>query len=829
MSEIGRDLRYASRQLLQHPGFTLAAVLTLALAIGLNSAVFSVVNGLLFRPLPVAEPEELVAVYSSEPGDFMARSPLSAFDFEELDEGFQACAEVLAYTYTPLAVEHGGDSRLVLGVRASRDAFAVLGVEAALGRTFSAAGAPDQTLRSPPSGVTSGEDPDEVVLSHRAWHRWFGADPGIVGSALRVGGRPATVVGVAPEEFFGLTRGVAPELWQPLPSPLSTKGRQDRELRGLWVIGRLADGATLAAASAELQALGERLARDYPDTHRQREFVALPADSVRILPGVDATLASASAVVLAMVGLVLLVASANVAHLLLSRAEGRRREIATRLALGAGPAAIVRQLLTESLLLAALGGGAGLVLALASNAALGALRLPLPVELALGLAIDGRVVLFTLAASVCAALAFGLAPALAGVRTDLTAHLGAGAIGSSRSEGLLGGALVVTQVALSLLLLVAAGLMVRSLRNAHAVDPGFEPRGVAVATFAPSTPRAEKAAFDRRLLERVRALPEVRSAALASHLPLTVEIRFARVAVAGGEVPEDSWPSVDAARVGPGYFETLRVPVLRGRGFEERDGAGAPAVAVVNHGFAERFAPGGQILGRRLRIAGEEESHQVVGVVADGKYRTLGEVGRPFIYRALAQDVAGGGRSGEITTGSQTLVARTRGEPPAVLPELRRTLRELDPGVAVARLETLERTLGWALFLPRAAAALFGLFGLLALALAAIGLAGVLGYAVRRRTREIGIRMALGAGRREILAWVLRRGLTLTLAGVALGLGLALATTRALSAALYGVAAADPPTFAGVAVCLILVALLATWLPARRAAATDPGTSLRSE
>ncbi len=706
MSGFRRDLRYAGRQLRQHPGFTVAAVLTLGLAIGLNSAVFSAVNALLFRPLPVSEPEQLMAVYSSEPGDFMARSPLSAVDVEELTGGTSAFSQVLAYTYTPLAVEHGDDSRLVLGVRATRDVFAVLGVEAALGRTFDEAAEPGQGAPAAP---------DEVVLSHRAWRRWFSADPEIVGSTLRVGGRSATVVGVAPEDFHGLTRGVAPELWRPLPTPLASPDRrEDRELRRLWVVGRLADGAARATANAELKALSARLARDYPDTHRRREFVALPADSVRILPGVDATLATASAVVLALVGLVLLIASANVGHLLLARAAGRRREIATRLALGAGPGAIGRQLLTESLLLAALGGGAGLLLALGSNVALGTLRLPLPVEPVLGLAIDGRVLLYTLATSLAAALAFGLAPALAAAREDLTAHLAAGSSGAGRQGGRLGGALVIGQVALSLLLLVAAGLMVRSLRGAHAVDPGFDPRGVAVVTFASRVPAAERAAFDRRLLERVRALPEVHSAALASHLPLTVEIRFARVAVLGEE-PEDDWPSVDAALTGPGYFETLRVPVLRGRGFDERDDAGAQPVAVVNRSFAEQFAPGGEILGRRLRVAGEEHSLSVVGIVSDGKYRTLGETGRPFLYRPLAQGRGGAGRSGEITTGSETLAARTRGEPSAVLPELRRTLRELDPRVAVARLETLEETLGLALFLPRSAAALFGLFGLLGL------------------------------------------------------------------------------------------------------------------
>ena len=453
--------------------------------------------------------------------------------------------------------------------------------------------------------------------------------------------------------------------------------------------------------------------------------------------------------------------------------------------------------------------------------------MPLPVETEFGLAIDGRVALYTFVASVAAAVAFGLAPALGAARSGLRAHLCSGP--SVGRAGLAGGALVVGQVSLSLVLLVAAGLMVRSLSNAHGVDPGFDWEDVAVATFVSRLSPAERPAFDRQLLERVRAVPEVRSAALASHLPLTIEIRFDRLAVEG-EVPAQSWPTVDTARVGPGYFETLQVPVLRGRGFEEHDVAGAPAVAVVNRSFAERFGRGDEILGQRLRIDGYQESAQVVGIVADGKYRTLGEAGRPFLYRSLSQlrGVAHG-QSGEITTGSETLVVRTRGEPSAVLPDLQQTLRELDGRIAIARLETLGETLRWTLFLPRAAATLFGLFGLLGLTLAAFGLAGVLGYAVRRRSRELGIRMALGAARHQILGLVLRRGLALTFTGLVLGLGLALLTTRALSAALYGVAASDPATFVGVAAFLVLVALFATWLPARRAAGIDPAASLRSE
>jgi len=822
MLETLRDLRFALRQLRKHPGFTLAAVLTLALGIGLNSAVFSVVNGLLFRPLPVSAPEELVAVYTSEPGDFMANSPLASTDFEMLSEESRGFGELAAYTYNPLAVEHGGENRLVLGVRATRNIFEVLGIEAASGRTFTQAG-----------DEAAGAEAAEAVLSHTAWRRHFGADPEIVGSTLRVAGRPAVVVGIAPEGFFGLTRGVAPEIWMPLPEPLVSGDRpRDRELRWLWAIGRKAPGAELAAIEGELTAFSGRLAERHPDTHENRRFAAYPAETVRILPGIDTTLSAASAVLLAVVALVLLIASANVAHLLLARALDRRREIATRLALGAEPSAIVRQLMTESLLLAFLGGAAGLGLALASNAALGLLRLPLPVELALGLALDGRVFAYTLGAALLAVVAFGLAPAVTAARTDVAAALGGGA-GPGRQGRRLGGVLVIAQVALSCLLLVAAGLMLRSLGNVHAVDPGFDPEGVAVVTFAPQLDelsREERESFHRRLLERVRELPEVSSAGLASHLPLTVEIRFETAVPEGLDLPAERRPAIDTAMAGPGYFESLRIPLLRGRGFDERDEAGSPRVAVVNQHLAERFWPGGEALGEALQIDGEEETYRVVGIVANGKYRTLGEPTRPFLYRALAQHRGRvEGKSGQITTGSETLVARTRGEPRAVLPELRRILGELDPRVAVARLETLEDTLGWALFLPRTGAAVFGLFGLLGLVLTAVGLVGVLGYAVRRRRREMGIRIALGAERFDVLRLVLREGLVLTLVGVAIGLGAALATTRALTAVLYGIGATDPMTFLGVAAFLLAVALVASYLPARRAAAVDPSTALRAE
>jgi predicted permease len=819
MGALLHDLRSGVRQLTRSPGFTAVAVLILALGIGLNSAVFSVVNAVLFRPLPVAAPEDLVAIYRSTPHDFMASSALATADYLDVADATHGFTSVLAYTYTPIALEAGAENRLVLGVRVTPNFFSSLGLQPFLGRFFSSGDGPDR---------------QEAVLSYLAWQRRFGADPGILGTTILVNGRPATVIGVAPKDFFGLTRGVSPELWMPMwlrGAGLDRRG--GRELGWLWVMGRRAPRVTLEQVRAELDALAARLAAEHPET-AERTFVVYPANTVRILPGVDAKLGSASAVVLGVVGLVLLIACTNVANLLLARAVARHREIATRRALGASPAAVVRQLLVESLLLALLGGVLGLGMAYVADAALAGLRLPLPIDLALGLALDSRVVLFTIAAATLTALAFGLAPALAAARGDLSALLREGApTAGSRSQGRLSGLLVVAQVAFCLVLLVDTGLAVRSLRNAHHVNPGFDPRGVLVATFAPQLQgytQEETEGFCRRLIERVRALPGIESAALASHLPLSVEIAFDRVATAVSAEPAERWPAVDSALVDPGYFETLRIPLIHGRTFNDGDRTRGPLVAVVNRTLAARFWPGEAAVGKRLQVAGVGAGYEVVGVVRDGKYRTLGEAPRPFLYRVLTQNRWRRlGKTGEITTGSETLVARTRGAAPVALAELRRAVREVGPRIAVARLETLEETLGVALFLPRAAAALFALFGLLGLLLAALGIYSLMAYAVGQRYREIGIRMVLGASRRDVVRLVLRRGLGLSLLGIAAGLAAAAATTRTLRAVLYGVSPMDVATFLAVTAFVAIVALAASYLPARRAARFDVPKALRHE
>lgn len=817
MDALRRDLRYTVRTLAKAPGFLLAAVFTLALAIALNVAVFSVVNALVLRPLPVASPDELVAVYSAAPDEFMSHAPLTTSDYEHLRDGTRSFAELIATTYRPVALEHGAEGRLALGEWVTPGYFTFLGVRPFLGRMFEA-----------------GDGDAVAVLSHTAFERRHGSDPGIVGRTLRVNGRPVTVVGVAPEGFSGLTHGISPELWQPMELGSSSV---DRDLGWLWVTGRLAPGRTADEARAEVGLVAERLRRELPTSYEGREFAVIPKSRVRILPGVDGTLFAASSLALGGVALVLLIAAANVANMLLARAAGRRREIATRLSLGAGPVAVSRQLLTESFVLSALAGGLGLAAAAGIGAALESLRVPIPVDLVFGSALDPRVIAFTLALSTLTACIFGLAPAVDAARTDLAGTLrGASNAVSGRRRRWGRDALAVVQIALSLLLLICAGLFARSLVNAFRIDPGFDADGVVVASFAPGlrgsrpgAPRREE--LYGRLLDRVRALPGVESAGLASHLPLSVEYAFERVAAAGeGSAPAAEWPRIDVASVDPGYFETLGIPLVRGRTFDGRDTEAAAYVAVVNEAFARRFWPRREAVGRELRVDGLDRVYRVAGVVGDGKYRTLGEAPRPFLYLTFAQGRwRRQGHGGEITSGTETLVARVTGDPGAALAAIRRAAREIDDQVAVSRLGTLEEALAPALAPTRLAAGLFAVLGLAGLMLAATGVYAVVAYATSRRTREIGIRMALGARRRDVLSLVVRDGLSVTALGVALGWAAAALAARVLAAFLYGVAGTDALTWTAVSSLLAAVALLASALPARRAAAVEPLVALRHE
>ena len=829
MGGLSHDLRHALRMARLHPGFSALVIATMALGIGLNSAVFSLVDALLLRPPAVAAPERLVHVYSSVPGDFLSHLPMAFPDYETLRDRARSFVGLAAYAWYPLALERGDGSELVMAEIVTGNYFATLGVAPALGRAFGEA----EDRPGAPSPV--------AVLSHDGWRRHFAGASDIVGRELRLNGRAFTVVGVTAPGFRSLIPGFAPDLWLPihagaaLPTGITmdfggqTPGVErtaDRQSRWVWVTGRLQPDASVEHADAEVGVLASRLGREFPATNAKRAFSAVRARDVRLLPGVDRAVWSSALLVMGVFGLGLLLASVNVASLFLARALGRRREIATRLAIGAGRGRLVRQLFLEGLPLAVAGGGLGLLLARTSNSWLGRVTLPQPaavnwpLDLVLAPALDLRVLGFALAAAVLTAVVFALLPALDATRSDLAGMLreiGAGAsAGSSRR---LRATLVAAQVAVSVVLLAGTGVALRSLLHTTRADPGFDPAGVAVVTLSPDLlgyGGAEVEELFSRLRERVADLPGVRSAALASHLPLTGAINFgAPVAPEGRDVQTSgTWPLVDFASVGPGYFETMRIPLVAGRPFAETDGPTAPAVAIVNETLARRLWPDSPALGRRLHDGAE-----VIGVARDGKYRTLGERPRPFLYTSL----------GQAPRGTCTLVVRTTGDPRPLLPAIRSVVRELDPRVPVSRPRTLAEAVAGALFLPRAGAALFGLFGALGLLLAAAGIFGLVAYLASARTREIGLRLALGASPGAILRWLLRRGLAPVAAGLAAGIAAAASAAWALSDVFTGVWPIDLPAVVAAASLLALVALAAALAPARFAANLDPASALRHE
>jgi predicted permease len=814
------DLRYALRQLRRAPGFCAIVALTLGLGMGLNAALFSLVNALLLRPLPFPSADRLVGVYCLE-HDFISHTPMAFPDFRDLRDGTKSFEGLMAYALRPFALEGPGVSEVALGELVTPNYFDVLGVRAGRGRTF----APGEGDHAGSAAV--------VVISDGTWRRRFGADPAVVGKAIRLNGRPFTIVGVAPPAFHGLFRGLATEMWAPAgalalfgpeDSPRATLDDRlnNRGSRWISVIGRLRDGATLEQAAAEVALVGQRLEKEYPKTNRGRVFGVLRTSNVAVFPGVDRVLYAVSAGILALSGLVVLIACVNVANMLLARGVGRRREIAVRLSLGASRARLVRQMLTEGLLLALLGCGIGLLVVAASNAGLNALRLPLPVTLDLGLSIDARVLAYSGFLTVLTTLSFALAPALHSSRADVVGALKETS-GTLVSHRRLAGVLVVIQVALSLVLLAGGGLLLRSLGEAHAIWPGFDAKGVALLETDPSLrgySTARKDALYAELAHVVRGLRGVESVTYASHLPLTFQIRDMTAAPAGRE-PADKrdWPTVDTAGVAPGYFETLRIPILAGRGFDARDSRDAPPVVILNQTAARRLLPGVDPIGRSVHINGPQGPiATVVGVARDAKYRTLGEPPRAFLYQALRQ----------MEENGWTLVVRAR-DPRALLPELVRTLRGVDDQVPIRGVRTLEDATASSLLLPRFGALLFGSFGVLGLALACVGLYGVVAHLASQRIREIGVRMALGAPPGHIYRLVAGRGLGLTLIGVAIGLPLALVASRGLTFLLYGVSPADPATFVVVPLAFLAVALAAVSLPAWRALRIDPQRVLRHD
>ncbi len=823
MQTLLQDLRYGARMLFKNPGFTLIAVITLALGIGANGVIFSLVNALLLRPLPVDKPEELAAVYTSDfsSGDFGGSSYPDFVDFRSRNQSFSG---LVAYQPQPLSLNVDGTNERAFGETVSGNYFTVLGLKLPLGRGF----LPEEDQKPGAAAV--------AVVSHKLWKTRFDSDTAMVGRSVKLNGHPFTIVGVAPKNYGGLLRGIAVDWWVPammmdqlVPGSRKLTQRGDR---GVFVMGRLKPGVTVTQAQADFNLISAQLYREWPqqweNIRRQSRAISLvPESEARVMPGMRTPLVIFTALLMTVVGLVLLIACANVANLLLARAAARRKEIAIRLSLGAGRGRLIRQLLTESVLLALLGGGAGLMLATWGTDLLMAFKPPAPIPLEINLHADWRVFGFMFGLSLLTGIVFGLAPAFSASRPDVVVALKDDS-GTGSGRGRLRGALVVVQVALSLLLLICAGLFLRSLRNASSIDPGFDADNLLLATMDLEQQGYDEAhgkTFTAQLLERTRSLPGVVSASLTDELPLGLGGSRRGITIEGYTAQPGESTEINSGTVAPGYFETLRISLLQGRAFDAQDRAEAPGVVLINEAFAHRYWPGQPPLGKRIQMGSVREgvndgpSLTVVGVVKDGKYTSLGEDATPFFYINMVQSYVS----------SPTLIVRTSGNPTDSLSAIRNEVTALDKSLALFDVKTMRQHLGIALLPARLAGSVLGIFGLVALILAAAGIYGVMAYAVAGRTREIGIRMALGADTFSVLRLVVQQGMTLVLIGLAIGLAAAFALTHLLKSFLFGVSTTDPLTFSLIALLLMAIALLACWIPARRATKVDPMIALRCD
>ncbi len=809
------DLKYAIRRLVRSPGFTLVAVLSLALGIGANTAMFSLVNAVLLRHLPVRAPQELVEVYTSESSGY----PYATFshpDYMDLRESNDVFAGVVGTRTFIGRMDRGAEAEVVFGEAVSWDYFSVLGVPMALGRSF-----------LPDEDATPGTHP-VAILGYRMWTEKFGSDPGVVGTTVRLGGRAFTVVGVAPKAFTGSMPVMVTGLFVPLMMtgdvmPGASDQLDRRGSRSMFVKARLEPGVTVDQANAALQAFSTALAEQYPESNEKRAMTALPSGDVALHPLVDKALVPVAGLLLGVVGLVLLIACANLASFLLARAEDRRKEIAIRLALGAGRAALVRQLLVETTLLALLGGAAGIILANWTLDLLMSFKPPLPVPVSFDVSLDGTVLWFTAGVSLLAGLAFGLAPALQATNPDVAPTLKNEGTGGGRPRRFnLRTMLVVTQVAFSFVLLIGAGLFVRSMQKAQTIDTGFYTGPAALVWPMPElsgykTDAEARAAMDN-YVQRLLDEPGVTGVASADRLPLGAGIQTRGYVVPGqpSESVDGAW-EIDNATVSPSYFDVMDVPIRQGRAFDEADREGE-AVAVVSEAFVQRFYPGEDVIGRSLE-ARDGERLQIVGVARDTKVRTLGESPRPYVYQAQ--------RRADFF--DNQLVIRGRGTSAEILATAQSVLREVAPEMVVMEAKTMNEHLALMLFAPRMGALLLAVFGALALTLAAIGIYGVVSYAVAKRTREMGIRMSLGASSLDIVSMAVAGGMRLVIVGGLVGVVLAGGVTWAIKGFLYGIGATDLVTFAVIPVLLTGVALVAAFVPALRASSVDPVAALRRE
>ena len=825
MQSFWQDLRYAARTLRNSPGFTIIAIITLGLGMAVNTTVFSVINGLILRPLPVLHPEQIAVLAMQQTGT-PGFQRFSYPDYQDIRQQANGFSDIFGYraTLVGLTVDGKGD-HCVLS-RVTSNYFSALGIRAAVGR-----------LILPTEGQTPGADPI-LVLGYSFWKKRFGGDPSIVGRQVALNGHSVTVVGVAPKGFHGLYAVVDMDGYVPFSAAIGSKGVAEdsvqdawthREERTLTVLGRLKPGVSVKEAQPPLNVVAQRIAERHPQTNKEISIQAFPEKLARPEPDADNTLPAVAAAFTVLAGLVLLVACFNIANVLLVRAAVRQREMGIRAALGAGRGRLLRQHLTESLLLAVLGGGAGVVLATWAAGFLSSLPLGTDLPITFDFQPDFRVYLFALLAVLLTGVIVGIIPALRAARSDINAVLREGGRGSSEGprRHLVRNGLVVAQLAGSMLLLVVAGLFVRSLGKAQQMFLGYNPDHILDLTVDPEQigfNETQGREFYRQVDERIAALPGVVSVAQAFIVPMGVISADDPITVDGHPLdPGKQAPQVMFNPVTPNYFDTLRIPLQSGRKFTDADNEKAPLVAVVNEAMAEKFWPNENALGKRFSTKGPKGPFtEVIGVVQTGKYKNVIEnPPEPFFYVPITQNYVA----------YRTIHVRTSVPPESLQRQIEAQVRELAPGVPISQVQTMAQALQGVngFFFFRFGAQLTGTMGLLGLILAVVGVYSVVSYAAAQRTHEIGIRMALGADPRDILKMVLRQSIVIVALGLGIGLAAAFAGTRAIANLIVGIKPTDPVTFVSVILVLSAIALVACWIPARRATRVSPLTALRYE
>jgi predicted permease len=824
MESFTQDIRFGLRSMRKNPGFSLICVLSLALGIGANTTIFTVVNAILLNPLPVADISRLVEIDTVDSKTKVTQANatklgMSYPNCQDYQRQNQVLTGISCIAFSTLTWSGQAEPRQVAGQLVNANYFDVLGLTPSLGRFFLS----DEDTKPGGNNV--------VIVSHALWTNKLGSDPNVIGKTLTLNAAPYTVIGVAPKGFKGtFTIGPAEAVW----IPVSMYGQalagflkdnfNDRRFLDMLVIGRLKPGVSRGQAEGELKTIASRLERDYPKENGGRSVAVSALADAAVGVNQHDQFVVAGALMMGVVGLILLIACVNLANLLLARAARRQREISIRTAVGASRLRLVRQLLTESVALSLIGGVVGLVLAFAGRQLLWANRPPFIERNDLDLSLDSHVLLFTFGLALLTGILFGLAPAITASRTDLAATLNAGGRSGSATwtRGKLRSTLVISEVALALITLVGAGLFIRSMHNAQMVDVGFESKRLLVMAFDLGSLHYDEVhgqQFYRDSIQRATSLPMVQAAAVASNLPLGGGLGRTVFPEGKDEISGYRGTLTTLNDVSPGYFDTLRIPLKKGRVFSDLDKKDSTPVAVINEAMAQHFWADQDPVGKRFHFFGEKRLLEVVGVVGNTVINQIGEDPQPLAYLPLSQDFAP----------AATIQVRTSGDPRGAVATVRGQIQALDRNLAITNVQTIEEVLNQGLWAPRMAALLLTLFGVIALVLAGIGVYGVLSYSVTQQTREIGIRMALGARPSEVLRWVVSQGFRLAAAGLLVGLIAGLILMRFVASLLFGISAHDPITFGAVVLVLGIVAFLACYVPARRASRVSPLVALRYE